>query len=372
MTKVLVAEDNTTLLENITLELELLGYEVLQATNGQGALNVLKTTDQLPDIIVSDIAMPDLDGFQLLEHVRSDPAWEGIPFLFLTAFDNQDNIRVSKQLGADDYIVKPFMADDLVLAMQSKIKRIAAFQKKAEAKLDESRTELLNLIAHELRTPLTAVYGGSEVLEDMLEEIPDETVHSMVHLIKKGADRLKRFTSQTTALMRIDAGELQKALKYAREHDVNEIVQAAVGTINLMIRAEEMSVSIEVDMPETVLEVFGNFEFLVMMVEEPLRNAVMFSPTNGTVQLSVQQDGDNVVITIIDNGGGMVEANIERVWGRFIQAERDEHEQQGTGLGLAITRESARIHEGDCTLVSTPGQGTCFTLTLPLAFEMAQ
>ncbi len=97
MTTVLLAEDNLTLLENIALELEFRGYQVLQATNGRGALDILRTSEQLPDIIVSDIAMPDVDGFQLLEYLRSEPAWNGIPFLFLTAFNSPNSIRISKR-----------------------------------------------------------------------------------------------------------------------------------------------------------------------------------------------------------------------------------------------------------------------------------
>jgi DNA-binding response OmpR family regulator len=128
MTRVLLAEDNQTLLEDITLELEMRDYEVLQAMDGQVALEILRTTTPLPDIIVSDIAMPDVDGFKLLEYLRAEPEWNAIPFIFLTAFNSPNSVRIGKELGADDYIVKPFQIDDLILAMESKLRRIKGLQ----------------------------------------------------------------------------------------------------------------------------------------------------------------------------------------------------------------------------------------------------
>ncbi len=128
MTKVLIAEDNSTVLETIAFELEMRGYEVLPTSDGQHALSVLQISSPAPDIIVSDIAMPDIDGFRLLELIRAHPVWNTIPVLFLTAFNSPNSIRISKELGVDDYIVKPFQADDLVIAIENKLERIRAYR----------------------------------------------------------------------------------------------------------------------------------------------------------------------------------------------------------------------------------------------------
>jgi DNA-binding response OmpR family regulator len=131
MTRVLIVEDNPAVLETIAFELEMRGYEVLPTSDGQHALDVLNLSNPLPDIIVSDIAMPDVDGFRLLELIRADPHWNVIPVLFLTAFNSPNSIRISKELGVDDYIVKPFQADDLVIAIENKLQRIQAFRQAA-------------------------------------------------------------------------------------------------------------------------------------------------------------------------------------------------------------------------------------------------
>jgi two-component system, sensor histidine kinase and response regulator len=368
MTRVLVAEDDATLLEDITLELELRGYEVIPASDGQWALHMLTISDQLPDIIVSDIAMPDVDGFQLLEQLRSNPKWNGIPFLFLTAFDSPNSVRASKEMGADDYIVKPFKPDDLVLALENKLQRMAAFQQQAERKLDVARQTLLNMMSHELRTPLTTIYGGAEMLADSLVDTSDVTVQHMLGLIQRGAQRMNNLTIKAMALLQIDSGQLQKTYAHSRRpHDMGEIVQAVIQTLEDEKLVNERQVAIKVDRHTETLCVEGVIEYLHLMVEEPLRNAVTFAPVGGAVEITLQADVDWVIVTIQDQGAGIAVADLPRVWERFTQLDRDNQEQQGAGLGLAIVRESARIHGGDCTIASEPGLGTQVTLALPLA-----
>jgi len=367
MTRVLLAEDNLTLLENIALELELRGYEVLQATNGQGALNILRTSTQLPDIVVSDIAMPDVDGFQLLEHLRSDPKWNGIPCLFLTAFDSLNYIRLSKELGVDDYIVKPFKADDLIIAMENKLKRIAAFEKQAELQLDAARQTLLNMISHELRTPLTAIYGGSEMLEQSLVDVPDETVKSLMELVRGGANRLHRLVEQTLILLQIDSGYLKKAYQQSRRpYTVDEVVMSAIDTIQNRHPDNLRHLEIEYSKHPDTLCVEGIMNYLVLMIEEPLRNAFRFSPQGATVEVAVHMTDHRVTIAIQDYGPGIPQADIARIWDRFTQLDRDVYEQQGAGLGLTIARESARAHGGDCIIESQSGKGTQVNVILPL------
>lgn len=373
MTKVLVVEDNLTLLEDIALELEMRGYDVVWATDGNGALNILRTTEQLPDIIVSDIAMPDIDGFKLLEHLRSNREWTAIPFLFLTAFNSPNSVRISKELGADDYIVKPFQADDLVLAMESKLKRVKAFQVQAEQQLAEARRTLLHMMSHELRSPLTAIYGGADVLIDCIEDVPDETVHRMVNLIRNGANRLNRFTSKALALLDVDSGNLHRMFSQSsRVTNVNDVIRAAIYTVEAENIEDEREVTIKVKAEVTDLKVQGVEAYLIMMVEELLRNAVAFTQDGDTVEIAVNSDADMVHIAIQDHGAGIAENDLYRVWDRFDQIGLEHHKQLGGGLGLFIVRDIAHIHGGDCTIASELGQGTHVTLSLPLVNKGGQ
>ena len=367
MTKVLIAEDNEMLLEDIALELEMRGYDVVQASNGNLALHHLKTAQKLPDIIVSDIAMPDMDGFKFLEHVRNVSEWIAIPFLFLTAFDSPNSVRISKELGVDDYITKPFRAEDLVLAMESKLKRVKAFEAQADQNLDVKRKTLLHMMSHELKTPLMSIYGGSELLAESLAETSDETVHKMLDLIRDGANRLNNFTGKAIALIEVDSGNLHKLHgEVKREHNLVKVIKVALVTVQQEITVNERDVKICLHEPAQDYSSVGIFEYMVMMLEELLRNAVAVTPDGGEVHVSIETAKDSAIICIVDQGHGIQEDDLSRVWDRFVQIGRDVHEQQGSGLGLPIVRDVARIHGGDCTITSKPGEGTTVRLSLPL------
>lgn len=365
--KVLVVEDNIDLLEDIALALQKTGYEVVQAQDGQHALSILTGMDVLPDVIVSDIAMPDIDGFKLLEHLRSDPRLEHIPCLFLTAFSSPDYVRRGKLMGIDDYIVKPFKADELIIAMENKLKRIERFRTHAQRDMIEARETLLSMISHELRTPLTAIYGGSEMLADMLISVPDDVIQSLIVLIRKGADRLNRLAGNALAMLQIDSGQLEETFQdHSYTFEMGEMLQAAISNIQEEVAVNKRDVTFEVDWQPTPIFVNGVSEYLRIMMEEPLRNAVAASPDGTTVRVKLHKHGDELRYIVIDEGRGIAAKDIDRVWEPFAQIDRDKHEQQGTGLGLTIVQRSAHIHGGDATLYSVPGQSTRFTLSLPL------
>lgn len=367
MTTVLIADDNQSLLENIGLDLEMRGYSVLMAGGGRSALNLLHSVETLPDIIVSDISMPDLDGYKLLEAVRSDARLCAIPFLFLTAYSSPDGVRLGRELGVDDEIVKPFQADDLVIAMENKLRRVNTFRFLAEKRMDETRHALMWMISHELRTPLTAIYGGSELLSETVAQMPGDDIQEMMGLIRSGVARLNRFMTRITTLMEIDSGELARLHVTLRGiHDIRTMVETALKTIEDEIATEDRSVSIALTAAPEALWVEGVPQHLVMMMEELLRNAMKFTPRGGTIEVGIEPNDDFVVITITDRGCGIAPEDLDRVWERFVQIDRYKHEQQGVGVGLSIVRALSDIHGGEAVLESAVGRGTRAIVRLPL------
>ncbi len=366
MTKVLLAEDNALLLESVAFELEIHGYEVIQAINGQVALTILNTSILPPDIIVSDIAMPDMDGFEFLKQVRSKPQLNGIPFLFMTAFTSGESVRTSRQLGADDYIIKPFLANDLVIAIENKLERVEAFRRAANRDLDEARQKLVNMMAHELRTPLTSIHSGTELLAEYLGDASDDLVQQMLGVIQNGSNRLHRLTIKALILLQIDSGHMKRTYALSsNQHNMDTIIAAAQNNVTADPELAKRHVTIKVKSDNSSAKIWGVSEYLVTMVEELLRNAIAFSPNNGEVWVEINQNETQIIVSIIDQGVGIAEKYLPLVWARFNQIGRDEYEQQGTGLGLAVVRESARIHGGDCTIESQLGHGTRVLLWLP-------
>lgn len=366
MTKVLMVEDSQVLLESIAFELEMHGYAVLQATNGKNALDVLTTAVLPPDIIVSDIAMPDMDGFEFLKMVRSEMTWAAIPFLFMTAFSSADSIRTSRRLGADDYIIKPFQSEDLIIAIENKLQRVSTFRSEASRNLDEARQKLINMMSHELRTPLTSIYGGMELLADYLGQAPDQFVQQMLEMIQNGSNRLHRLTNKALALLQIDSGHMKRVfMESSSIHDMHHIITEAQNRVLGDPDLAANLVKIRILREDSPAFVWGVREYLVMMVEELLRNAVSFSPKNGEVYLEVKQEKEQILVLVQDYGRGIRNDDLPIIWERFSQLNREKYEQQGIGLGLTIVRESALIHHGNCMVESQLGQGTRAFLSLP-------
>src|SRR5258708_30649028 len=157
---ILIVEDNEDLRENAVLVLTLEGFNVFAATDGQEALDMLTTGQCNPDLIVGDIDVPRVDGYGFFEAVQNNPLLRSIPFIFLTARGSRRDVRFGKELGVDDYLIKPFNADDFLVTVKSKLKRNQELRQQAENRLDDARRSMVQLLSHELRTPLTYVTGG--------------------------------------------------------------------------------------------------------------------------------------------------------------------------------------------------------------------
>lgn len=367
MTKVMVVEDNRILLENIAFELELRGYDVLQAVDGQQALSLLTESPPPPDIIVSDIAMPNMDGYALLESVRDNDTWTNIPFLFLTAFDSRSAVRTGNELGADDFITKPFQPDDLVAAMENKLNRIAQFRRVAANEIDDARQEFLYTVSHELRTPLSLIFGGTEMLAECLKDIPEESTLRMLNLVQSGVQRMNHLVSNILYLLALDSGHLERVLEsHGEPVSIAGAVALAADTVSNESRYQSKNLTLEIIQSADSCYVSGLQDYVVLMISEILHNAFQFSPRDGKVTLEVRQEDNNVLIIVSDNGPGIPKHRMDEVWQRFVQIDRDVHEQQGVGLGLALVHETVKLHGGTCVINCEDGKETQVTLKLPI------
>src|ERR1700694_4985616 len=149
---VLVVEDHDDLREEVSLVLETENYTVHTATDGREAMDLLEQAEWRPDLIVSDIAMPRMDGYEFFVAVHAVPGLRAIPFIFLTARGTRRDIRIGRQLGVDDYLVKPFEPDEFLAAVKNKLNRAAEMRAQASNELDDARRTMVQLLSHELRT----------------------------------------------------------------------------------------------------------------------------------------------------------------------------------------------------------------------------
>ncbi|MBN1259310.1 MAG: response regulator [Anaerolineae bacterium] len=363
---ILVVEDHQLLLEAIEDLLKVAGYEVSTAANGNDALELMRRFT--PDLILSDITMPKMDGYELYETVRENPEWIRIPFIFLTARGERRDVLKGKALGAEDYIVKPFDTEELLVAIDSRLGRAQAIQRASDQEFEHLKQQILNVLSHELRTPLTYISGYTDLALDDVESLTPDQLQEFLLGIKRGADRLTRLVKDMLLVVQIDTGRAAEefSLFSTVRDDLGALVRQVV--LTYQSRAKESGVTLGVILPEHMSPVRVHDEYFCNALGRLIDNAIKFSlksPKSVTVQ--VRSNDKWVEVVVIDRGVGIANADLKSIFKRFQQFDRDTMEQQGAGLGLFIAQSLVNLHEGELDAVSQPGEGSTFTLRLPVA-----
>lgn len=365
---ILLVDDDDEIRTTATMILSLEGYRVFAASDGQEGLAAIKEGKCTPHLIISDIAMPQMDGYAFFEAVRQISAMRAVPFIFLTAFGSRRHIHLGRELGVDDYLVKPFEASELIAAVRSRLGRAQDMRQQVEGELDDARRMLVQLLSHELRTPLTYITGGFELLADLIKQKGGtQDVNASMNLIRSGAQRLTRLAEQVVSYTELTSGFARRQLEeYGESLALTELIENAITAAYPEMKARSTYVETNYALAEN-LEVRGVAKLLTMAIYEVIRNAVAYSSEHSKVWLHVEQKSGEAIITVTDHGRGIPEADQATIWELMAQSDRQRHEQQGAGMGLPLVRQTLRLHGGDASLVSQQGQGTVVTLRLPLA-----
>ena len=360
---ILLVDDDPAILEGVADLLELHGFEVMTARDGRAALSAMQ--HKVPDLVISDIMMPDMDGYAFFEAVRSNSAWTAIPFIFLTARGQQIDVRRGQVLGADAYLIKPFEPEDLLVTVEGRLKRVRDIHSAAQADIDRLKSQLITVFSHELRTPLTYVYGYINLLREQFDILDRESIIEMLDGIYRGAERLVHLVEDLMLMVRIDSGVVEMEIALGQSMGrVGAIVEKVLG--DFQPAAEVRNVRIEVDVPDEVAAYCASL-YLEDALSRLVDNAIKFCrQDHGCVVIrGAEQDGQ-IMLSVQDNGIGITPAFRELIFERFEQLDRDVLEQQGIGLGLTLARRLMRLHGGDILVESEPGQGSTFTIVLPL------
>jgi two-component system sensor histidine kinase/response regulator len=364
---ILFVEDNNDLRRNAALVLELEGYKVQVACDGQEALELLED-GFLPDLIVSDIMMPRLNGYDFFEAVRRVPHLKAIPFIFLTARGSRKDISTGRLLGADDYLTKPFDPDEFLIAIQTRLQRAADMRAQANESLNAARRQLVELLSHELKTPLTYVTGGFALLAEELklqaENSANQDVLVSLDLIQSGTQRLNRLAEQMVVYSQILSGLLGHRIETTGEpHSLAFLIDDALNSLVTLARLH--NTTFEHTTPDEPLVVFGARQLLVIAFSEIIRNAIQYAPPNSLVRLVMERDEQWAVLSVTDQGSGINPNDQADIWNVLIQSERPQQEQQGAGMGLPIAKGIIEAHGGVVGLQSIPDVGTQVTIQLP-------
>ncbi len=366
---ILVVEDHQLLLEAIRDLLEVENFEVYTAANGHTALEIME--DVQPDLIVSDIMMPQMDGYTLYQKVRENPKWVRIPFIFLTARGERNDILKGKAMGAEDYITKPFDTRDLIITIRSRLGRAQAIHEATEAEFDALKQQIVNVFSHELRTPLTYISGYTELALDDISKLSVKDLQDFLVGIKRGADRLNRLVEDLLLALQLDTGHAAKEFETfaSVRYDLDKIIMLTARTYQEAAAANKTP--LEIDLPSQLPPVKIYEEYLSNALGRLISNSIKFShATQKPIKITASTSAEWVDIAVIDQGIGITPENLKQIFKRFRQINREKMEQQGIGMGLYITRSLVEIHGGDLDAVSEPGEGSTFTIHLPIVKEL--
>ncbi len=377
---ILIVEDDLHLMEGIREILEIHDYDVWTAPDGQVALELLQQQPTPPDLILSDIMMPHMDGYEFFQAVRDNPDWVKIPFIFLTAKGERDDVMLGKGMGSDDYIVKPFEAQDLLTIVEAKLRRIREVGQYFEGQVAEIKRKVLTIINHEMRTPLTYVVAYSDMLNrdyaELLERDPDDLplndMRTFLHGINAGANRLRRLVENFILLAELETGEARETFSWRRERFSDYNVLLHVVANQYRDQAREKQATLEVYIEDNLPPIVADSEYLTTAIECLVDNAVKFTERpETTITLRAYQEEDCVCFSVTDQGRGIPEEELDRIFKSFYQIDREVYEDQGAGAGLAIVKGVVQLHGGRVSVQSAVGQGSTFTICIPIAQQEA-
>jgi signal transduction histidine kinase len=373
--RILVADDNADM-RSYVVRLLRSRWTVEAVSDGEAALVALRAAR--PDLLLADVMMPGLGGFELLAAVRADPATRGVPVILLSARAGEESRVEGLQAGADDYVTKPFSARELIARVEAHL-RLKELREQADAErrallaqeqqaraaaesASRAKDEFLAVLSHELRTPLNAVYGWARMLRSGV--VQGEGVPQALDVIMRNANAQVQLIDDMLDVSRIVTGKMRLDV---RPVDLRAVVEAALDVVRPAADAKALRMQSVLD--PRAGPITGDPDRLQQVVWNLLINAVKFTPRGGRVRVELQRVSSQVEIVVSDSGEGIPAHVLPHVFERFRQADGTSTRQHaGLGLGLALVRHLVELHGGTVAAASAgEGHGAVFTVQLPIA-----
>ena len=389
---VLLVEDSRTQAARAQLVLKDAGYSVTIARDGEAAWERIGA--ERFDIIVSDINMPGIDGYELCRRAKMHAMERHPPFVLLTDHDELTALVRGVEVGADDFILKPWTPAGLIGRMAvvlrdagagraeeavSSIQRMTGLLmgrtkeledayrelELANQRLEEAtrhKSEFLAKMSHELRSPLTAILGFTDLLLDPDRRYAADKQRAFLSHIRSGGSHLLSLINDLLDLAKVEAGKMEIGHERFGLKDVLEETAAVIRGM-----AEQKQIVVNVVVPDDDVVVVGDQRRLKQVVFNLLSNAVKFTPPKGRVLLGLEAADGLARVWVEDNGPGIASADQERIFQDFQQVKGTVSEFAGTGMGLALCRAFVELHAGTISVRSELGMGSTFAFTVPLA-----
>ena len=362
--KILIVDDvvSNVLLLKILLTNE--KFQVCTASNGNMCIELAKS--EHPDLILLDVMMPDLNGFDTAVILKKDPETQEIPIIFLTALNNPSDLVKGFQVGANDFLTKPFNKEELVMRVMHQIqlvaaKRIIVKQNEELKRTISNRDKMYSVIAHDLRSPMASIrmvlnlavnVVSRDIVGDEIFELLDkanresEETHDLL-------DNLLKWTKSQTGRLSVVYQDL----------DLDDIVPGVVDIFKVI--AEMKKIDLKYLPADEKLIVHADNDMIKTIIRNFLSNAVKFTPEGKAIEVFYKREGDFARISVRDYGVGISPERVESIF-HTGETTYGTGGEEGSGLGLQLCQDFARKNGGDARVESTLGEGSTFSFTLPL------
>jgi len=363
---VLVVDDCNTTRKIIVSCLTRLGVQTHEAHDGVDAFQFLKEQKQDIDLVVTDLYMKEMNGDKLCNKIKNDPNLKNLPVIFLSANMNNSRTLDLFKLGAADYLRKPFIKEELSARLFVHLERLKLNKLQKEnihnvKSLYKLKDEFLSVCSHDLRSPLNGILGSTELL---LEEdgIIEEHKNMIVDIQSSGQYLLELIND----LLDLGSAEATGSKMEYSPLNIAHIMDSCITT--LYHTAKPKRIKLILNNQSGTVAVSGNENALLRIFNNLLSNAIKFSHRGGEVKVEISKPGNgSAIVAISDSGIGIPECGIDVLFDRFSRSSQTGTAgEKGTGLGLSITKELVEAHHGSINVVSTEGEGSVFTISLPL------
>lgn len=360
---ILIVDD---VLENLRIlgtMLKKQGYHISVATDGAQAFKAMQ--NHLPDLILLDVVLPDMDGFQICEQIKLNDKTKEIPVIFLSAKNEMPEVLKGFQLGAVDYITKPFNTEELLLRVETHIKlrrqhNLLNIKNKQLQELIATKDKLFSIIGHDLKNPIAGILGIFELMALKIDALSKEEIKEFSKTVLTG---LKSLSDQLEGLLlwsKMQIGSYNyNPVKLDLFKQVDTII--SVNAITALSKGIIINNLVNED-----IQIYADEIMLRSIIHNLLSNAIKFTYNKGRIECSCFTETNYVTLCVKDNGRGMTDEELSKLFKIDKNLRmKGTNGEQGTGLGLLIVREMVEINMGVIDVESASGTGTTFLVKLP-------
>ena len=367
---ILVVDDDPDNLGVLFEYLDSVGFKVLLVQNSANAL--LQAEQKQPDMILLDIIMPGLDGFETCQRLKANAQTKDIPIIFMTALSEIENKIKGFKMGAVDYITKPFQQEEVFARVNAHL-TIRKLQQQLEAKntllekqvaqlqeLNASKDKFISMISHDLQSPFSSLRGLIQFTAENIGGYNKTELENIMDLLGNSTDNLYALIENLLTWSRIQRGVMEH---YPQRVDIRDV---AAENIDLFIQsAEDKKITLR-NLIKEKTPAYADFNMVNSVLRNLFSNALKFTPSGGTVEVSARDDGAFVEVSVADTGIGIGNEHLAKLFRIDARYKRlGTAREKGTGLGLILCKEFVEKNGGKIWIESEVERGTTVKFTLP-------